>query len=59
MLVLERKVDESVVIAVAGVTIEVFVTSVRGNKVRIGFDAPVEAKVNRKEVHQKLHRKEK
>jgi carbon storage regulator len=48
MLVLTRKVNESVVIAD---DIEVKILGVRGDQVSIGFSAPREVTIHRKEVH--------
>jgi carbon storage regulator len=47
MLVLSRKVGESIVIAE---NIEVQVVEVKGNKVRLGIVAPRDVSVDRKEV---------
>jgi len=47
MLVLSRKVEEQVVI---GRTIGVTVVAIQGNKVRLGFTAPDEVPVYRKEI---------
>lgn len=46
MLVLTRKTDESVFI---DGDIEVMVVAVRGNKVRLGFRAPADVSIQRKE----------
>ena len=48
MLVFSRKKNESVVIAG---DITVTVVEVRGDKVRLGFEAPKEVSVHRQEVH--------
>lgn len=47
MLVLSRMKDEVVVI---NNNIEVMVVEIRGDKVRLGFKAPPEIPINRKEV---------
>jgi len=47
MLVLSRKVNEQIVI---GNNIRMTVVSIRGNKVRIGFEAPLSVPVFRDEV---------
>ncbi len=52
MLVLSRKVDESIVI---GEDIVVTVVEVRGDKVRLGISAPREVTVHRREVYDKIH----
>lgn len=52
MLVLTRQRDESVIITTgSGVEIEVTVTEIRGDKVRLGFTAPGSVTVDRREVH--------
>ena len=55
MLVLSRKKQEQVVI---GDDILVTVVDVRGNKVRLGVDAPKDVPVHRKEVHTAAEREE-
>lgn len=47
MLVLSRNVGEEIVI---GDNINIKVISIRGNIVRLGFDAPKDVPVHRKEV---------
>jgi len=49
MLILTRKSDESVIVAN---NIEVKILSIRGDQVRIGFSAPKEVTIYRKEVHE-------
>ena len=48
MLVLSRHRDESIVI---GDNVVVTVVAIRGDKVRLGIDAPVEIPVHRREVY--------
>ncbi len=48
MLVLTRQKNESIMI---GDTIEITVVGVRGDKVRIGIQAPTDISVHRKEVY--------
>lgn len=48
MLVLSRKRDESIVV---GGEVVVTVVEIRGDKVRLGIEAPKEVTVHRKEVH--------
>lgn len=52
MLVLSRKVDEEIII---GGNITVRIVDVRGNKVRIGIEAPINVAVHRKEVYDAIH----
>lgn len=49
MLVLSRRKDEAVLIPDLGLTVKVL--SVRGNQVRLGFDAPEFVDIVRKELH--------
>ena len=51
MLVLSRKRNESIVIRD---DIVVIVVEVRGDKVRLGIDAPKEVTVHRREIYDKI-----
>ena len=51
MLVLTRRVGEEIVI---GGEIRVIVTAVRGDRIRIGIDAPPSVRVDRQEIHQRI-----
>lgn len=53
MLVLSRQRDESIII---GDNIVVTIVDVRGDKVRLGIDAPVEIPVHRREVYEAIQR---
>lgn len=53
MLVLSRHRDESIII---GDNIVITVVDVRGDKVRIGIDAPTEIPVHRQEVYEAIQR---
>ncbi len=53
MLVLTRKKNEVIVI---GDNITITVVEIRGDKVRIGIDAPKEVTVHRMEVHAAIQR---
>ncbi|MBM4103235.1 MAG: carbon storage regulator CsrA [Planctomycetes bacterium] len=48
MLVLSRQKDESIMI---GDDVEIIVVDVRGDKVRLGINAPREISVHRKEIY--------
>lgn len=51
MLVLSRQRDESIMI---GDNIVITVVDVRGDKVRLGIDAPTEIPVHRQEVYEAI-----
>jgi len=53
MLVLSRQRDESIII---GDNIIVTIVDIRGEKVRLGIDAPTEIPVHRREVHEAIQR---
>lgn len=53
MLVLSRKINESIVI---NDNVTVMVVEVRGDKVRLGIDAPKEVSVHRREVYDAIQR---
>ena len=53
MLVLSRRRDEQIVI---GNNIVITIVDVRGDKVRLGIDAPQEVTVHRREVYEAIQR---
>ena len=53
MLVLSRQKDESIII---GDDIEVTIVDVRGDKVRLGINAPRNVSVHRKEIYEAIQR---
>ena len=55
MLVLSRKKNESIVI---NDDITIVVVEIRGDKVRLGVEAPKEVPVHRREVFDAIHRNE-
>jgi carbon storage regulator len=55
MLVLSRKRNEQIVIADK---IIVTIVDIRGDKVRLGIEAPAEVPVHRREVYEALRRQE-
>jgi carbon storage regulator len=55
MLVLSRKKDEKIVI---GDNITVMVIEIRGDKVRLGIEAPKEITVHRQEVYDAIKREQ-
>lgn len=56
MLILSRKLGEKIVI---GGQVEVMVVAIRGDKVRIGIDAPRDVRVHREEVQERIDNAEK
>lgn len=55
MLVLSRKRNESIVI---GDDIKITVIEIRGDKVRLGIEAPREVTVHRQEVYEAIQREQ-
>ncbi len=53
MLVLSRSRDESIVI---GENVVVTIVDIRGDKVRLGIEAPGEVPVHRQEIYQAIQR---
>jgi carbon storage regulator len=53
MLVLSRQRDESIII---GDNIKITVVDIRGDKVRLGIEAPTEIPVHRQEVYEAIQR---
>ena len=53
MLVLSRHRDQSIII---GDNIVVTIVDIRGDKVRLGIDAPTEIPVHRREVYEAIQR---
>jgi carbon storage regulator len=53
MLVLSRQRDESIII---GDDVVITIVDVRGDKVRLGIDAPIEIPVHRREVYEAIQR---
>jgi len=53
MLVLSRQKDESIII---GDDVEITIVDVRGDKVRLGINAPRSTSVHRKEIYEAIQR---
>ncbi|ADG66162.1 carbon storage regulator [Planctopirus limnophila DSM 3776] len=53
MLVLSRQRDESIFI---GDNIKITIVDIRGDKVRLGIEAPTEVPVHRQEVYEAIQR---
>ena len=56
MLVLSRQKDESIMI---GDDVEIIIVDVRGDKVRLGINAPKSIPVHRREVYNAIQREKK
>lgn len=54
MLVLSRKIDEKIIIG--DNEIRVTVVDIRGDKVRLGIEAPPEIQVHREEVYRAIQK---
>lgn len=54
-LVLTRQIDESIMI---GDNVEIFIVNIRGEKVRLGINAPPQMSVHRKEVYEVMKKKD-
>ena len=54
MLVLSRKLNESVVIGSGAAAVKVVIVEVRGHVVRLGIDGPREIPVHRSEILEKI-----
>ena len=51
MLVLSRKADEKIIIEMGGLMVVVMPVEIRGDKVRLGIEAPSEITIHREEVY--------
>ena len=51
MLVLSRKKDEIVCIKFGEIVAEVMLIEIKGDKVRLGFTAPMNVEIQRKEIY--------
>ena len=52
MLVLSRKKNEAIKI---GPEIEIIVLEIHGDRVKLGFSAPIEVPIHRREVHERIN----
>ena len=55
MLVLSRKKNESIVIGEGENTVTLVVVEVRGDRVRLGIEAPKTVSVHRREIYDAIH----
>lgn len=51
MLILTRQKDQKIIVDVGGQRMTITLTDIRGDKVRLGFDAPENFKILRQELH--------
>ena len=58
MLVLTRHIDEDVMVDHPLGTVRVVIVGVEGDMVRLGFDAPPDVKIYRKEIYDSIQRGE-
>ncbi len=58
MLVLSRKKNEFIYIG-EDAAIKIVIVEIRGDKVRLGVDAPKDVPVHRKEVYEAIQRRDK
>jgi carbon storage regulator len=56
MLVLSRQKDESIIIGDGENLVEVCIVDVRGDKVRLGINAPRHISVHRKEIYEAIQK---
>jgi carbon storage regulator len=58
MLVLSRKKNESIIVRTPAGEIRCTIIEIRGDKVRLGWEAPAEIPIHRKEVFDSIRRQE-
>ena len=56
MLILSRKQGERIVLTMGDLKVEVLVTDILNDRVKIGIDAPSEVKIHREEVFEAIAR---
>lgn len=56
MLILTRRVGETIVIGNVGDEVKVTVLGVKGNQVRIGVNAPKSISIHREEIFEKIQK---
>jgi carbon storage regulator len=52
MLILTRRISEAIII---GDDVYLTVLGIKGNQVRLGFDAPQSVTIHRQEIQQRIH----
>lgn len=56
MLILSRKQGERIVLTMGNLKVEVLVTDILNDRVKLGIDAPSEVKIHREEVFEAIAR---
>lgn len=56
MLILTRRIGETLVIGEGDNRVEVIILGIKGGQVRIGVDAPKDVPVHRAEVYGRIHK---
>lgn len=56
MLILTRRVGESLIIEIDGKKVTATVLGVKGNQVRVGVDAPKDVAVHREEIYDRIQK---
>jgi carbon storage regulator len=51
MLVLTRQKEQKIIVEIGGLRMTITVADVRGDKIRLGFDAPANFKIYRQEIY--------
>jgi carbon storage regulator len=51
MLVLTRQKEQKIIVEIGGQRMTITVADVRGDKIRLGFDAPASFKIYRQEIY--------
>jgi len=54
MLLLTRRIGETIIIEIPGATVEVTIMGIHGNQVRLGITAPKNVPVNREEIYDRI-----
>lgn len=54
MLLLTRRIGETIIIEIPGATVEVTVMGMQGGQVRLGITAPKYVPVHREEIHNRI-----
>jgi carbon storage regulator len=57
MLVLSRKLNEGIIVGEGDTAVEITVVSIKGKTIRLGFDAPKDMSIFRKEVFEAAKKK--